>query len=173
MKIIMSPVTHSDESFLFDLYADTRKEELAFVPWNEEQKTAFLRQQFETQYQYYTAKYPTASFQILLLDSEKIGRLYISAGEKVIKILDLSIIPEKRNQGIGGSIIAEIVESAHAANKEIEIHLEVYNRSASLFARHGFKVADSDGIYQLWFWENSSETENPANKMSEINQATA
>lgn len=42
-------ITESDEQFLTELYASTRAAEMAIVPWESEQKRAFLKMQFEAQ----------------------------------------------------------------------------------------------------------------------------
>jgi hypothetical protein len=62
--------------FLYRVYACTREEEMAAVPWTDEQKAAFLRQQFNAQYQYYQGHFPDASYQVIQRDDEPIGRLY-------------------------------------------------------------------------------------------------
>ncbi len=38
-----------DDQLLFAIYASTRQDEMEIVPWTEEQKTGFLRQQFAAQ----------------------------------------------------------------------------------------------------------------------------
>src|SRR3712207_8583920 len=47
--LFRSRVEPSDDEFLLDVYASTRSEELAPVPWTDEQKRAFLRMQFDAQ----------------------------------------------------------------------------------------------------------------------------
>ena len=45
--IAFRPITSEDTDFLYTVYAQTRTEELAPVPWTEAQKEAFLRSQFD------------------------------------------------------------------------------------------------------------------------------
>jgi hypothetical protein len=59
----MSP---EDEPFLRRVYAGTREEELAVVPWSIDQKDAFLRMQFDAQHRYYQDQFPDASFDVVL-----------------------------------------------------------------------------------------------------------
>jgi len=49
----LAPVGESDETSLIELYASTRAEEMALVPWSGERKQALLQMQFEAQNQYY------------------------------------------------------------------------------------------------------------------------
>jgi RimJ/RimL family protein N-acetyltransferase len=150
MRLSFPPITRSDEAFLFALYASTRADEMTFVPWNAEQKTAFLQSQFQAQHQHYTSKYPHGKFQIIQLDDQKIGRLYVCELEDEVRIIDLTILPEFRGQGFGTEIIMGIL---HKAEKPVQIYLES-NQSINLFKRLGFEIVSDEGLYQLWHWNN-------------------
>lgn len=58
--ITFRPITEQDLEFLCQLYGTTREAELALVPWNEEQKAMFVRQQFHAQHIFYhdRTRYP-------------------------------------------------------------------------------------------------------------------
>ena len=45
--IELLPVAEDDREFLYRVYASTRADELAAVPWDRAQKEAFLRAQFD------------------------------------------------------------------------------------------------------------------------------
>ena len=51
-------ITEADLPFLAEVYASTRREELAPVPWTDDQKARFLRWQFDNQHRYYQAVLP-------------------------------------------------------------------------------------------------------------------
>ena len=51
----------ADKDLLADLYASTREEELRPVPWDDAQKRAFLREQFELQWDHYRRHYPNCA----------------------------------------------------------------------------------------------------------------
>lgn len=170
MQFVKTPVAPSDELFLFDLYASTRQEEMLLVPWNDEQKKAFLTQQFQAQHNFYKSKYPTADFSILSVDGVRIGRLYTVENEGVFKILDITITPEKRNQGIGTYCFAELIEKAKDRNKSVQIYIETTNRSASLLSRLGFQPKSGDEIYQLWELTSGSESD-LTTKTENVNRA--
>ena len=147
MKLSFSPITSSDSTFLSALYNTTRENELAVVPWTEEQKAAFLETQFQAQHQHYIAKYPTGSFQLIKYDGENIGRLYLCELDDEIRIIDISIMPEFRGKGIGAKIISDILRDAA---KPVRIYLESFNPSQALFKRLGFAPVSDEGIYHLW-----------------------
>jgi hypothetical protein len=45
----LRPVQEEDEALLLEIYASTRADEMALVPWNGAQKQAFLHMQFSAQ----------------------------------------------------------------------------------------------------------------------------
>ena len=51
--LALRPITEADLPFLAEVYASTRRDELAPVPWTDDQKTRFLRWQFDNQHRYY------------------------------------------------------------------------------------------------------------------------
>lgn len=173
MQINKTPVTTADEEFLFALYAETRHEEMSLVNWDEAQKTAFLRQQFQAQHNYYTSKFPSADFLILSVNGENVGRLYTADFADEIRILDLTIASAKRGQGIGTALIGEIVKKGRQENKSIQIYLETTGRSASIFSRFGFEPISGDEVYQLWQFDPNPEKSGSLANEPETNQATA
>lgn len=150
MLITKHLITHKDEPFLLALYSETRADELKLAPWDEKQKDAFLRQQFQLQHRHYTSKYKNAFFQIIKLDEKPIGRLYAAELDDEIRIIDLTILTEFRGKNIGTVLIEEILRDADKKNKNVQIYLETNNQSANLFARSGFVVIAEDGVYRLW-----------------------
>lgn len=120
---------------------------MALVPWNDEQKNAFIKFQFEAQHQHYTSKYPPDSFKIIELEGERVGRLYLSELADEVRIIDLTILPERRGKGLGKRIITDILKQA---TKPVRIYLESFNRSVGLFNELGFEIIDDEGVYQLW-----------------------
>jgi RimJ/RimL family protein N-acetyltransferase len=166
MKLSLPPITRSDETFLFALYASTRADEMSLVDWNEEQKSAFLQSQFQAQQKHYTSKYPHGKFQTISLDNldnQKIGRLYVCELTDEIRIIDLTILPEFRGQGFGTQIIADILQSA---KKPVQIYLESFNQSINLFKRLGFEIVSDEGIHQLWQCQVSVNKHLKANAFS-------
>jgi ribosomal protein S18 acetylase RimI-like enzyme len=157
----LSPIDNFDEPFLLTVYTSTRSKEMAVVSWSEEQKSAFLEMQFQAQHNYYLSRYPNASYSIINLEEQPIGRLYIERQEDKIKILDITVLPEYRNQGVGTKLIAEILQEGEQAEKPVQIYIENYNQSSNLFSRLGFQPVAEEGINVLWQWNpgaTSAET---------------
>ncbi len=145
-QVSLRPVSADDEAFLQAVYATTRAEEMKHVPWNEAQQAAFLQMQFKAQKHHYETRCPDARHDIILFDSQSVGRLYVDRREHEIHVLDIALLPEYRGRGIGSSLIKALMEEASAAGKSLTIYVESFNPSQTLFARLGFHEIESDGI---------------------------
>jgi ribosomal protein S18 acetylase RimI-like enzyme len=139
----------SDRDFLSTVYASTRAEEMARVDWDDRQKAAFLEMQFSAQHRYYQENYTDTDFLIVLLDNRPIGRLYIARWPEEIRIVDLALLPEYRNKGIGTRLLTDVLEEAAAAGKPVRIHVEGFNPALSLYRRLGFEQIGEHGVYLL------------------------
>jgi len=152
MAITLRPETPQDEEFLFGLYATTRAGEMALLPWDAAQKNDFLRMQFRAQHEHYTLYYPHASYQVIEIEARPVGRLYIDRWEHEIRVMDITLAPEFRGQGIGRGLLGEILEEGKRAGKAVTIHVELYNPARRLYHRLGFEVIENKGIYLLMRW---------------------
>ena len=148
----LRPVTAEDGPFLFRLYASTRTEELAVVPWDEAQKEAFLRMQFQAQSKFYGESFPGAAFLVVLRDGEPAGRLYVDRRDDEIRLLDVALLPEHRGAGLGTALLRDLTAEAAAAGKPLRIHVERFNPALRLYLRLGFKQIQDQGVYYLMEW---------------------
>ena len=154
MELSFRPITDADDPFLFSVYASSRAEEMAPVPWSDEQKRAFLMMQFRAQKVQYLERYPDANFQIILLDLEPVGRLYVARLPDQIRIIDIALLTEHRGKGIGEPIIRDLMQEAAALDLPVRIYVESFNRSRRLFERLGFAPVEEHMPYLLMEWRN-------------------
>lgn len=143
----LAPVAAGDEEFLYRVYASTRTQELAVVPWDEAQKDAFLRAQFGAQQRWYGEHYERASHEIIRVDGKAAGRLYVHRGDAEIRIVDITLMPEHRGKGVGTSLLRALLSEADEAGKRLAIHVERLNPALRLYERLGFAVAEDKGVY--------------------------
>ena len=101
MRIARRPATDADRDLIYRLYASTRAAELAMVPWDDEQKRAFVESQFTAQCRSYRENFPGAEHEVLSHEGCDVGRLYVSREADRIHILDITVVPEARNAGVG------------------------------------------------------------------------
>ena len=151
-SLTLRRVTVDDEPFLRALYASTREQELAIVPWSEEHKAAFLTMQFDAQDHHYRTHYPDAQFDVIEVEGVRAGRLYLSTTAQESRIIDIAIAPEHRNRGIGTSLIQTILRNASEAGRVVTIHVELDNQARRLYDRLGFEPVEQHGAYLLMKW---------------------
>ncbi len=151
----LRPAWSGDAELLYRIYASTREDELAVVPWHDSQKDAFLRMQFDTQHRYYHANFPDASYDLIVSGDEVLGRLYVDRSEQAWNVIDIALLPEHRGKGIGTKLLTDVLAEAAAAAKPVHMHVERFNPARRLYDRLGFyQVADKD-VYLLLEWKPS------------------
>lgn len=147
--VTLRPVQGSDDEFLLKVYGSTREQEMAQVPWSAEQKQQFVRMQYEAQKSHYAAQHPQASHEIICLEADAAGRLYLDRSGEKFHILDITLLPEHRNQGAGSFLLGQIMAEAKEAGKPVSIFVETYNPSLRLFQRLGFTAIQQEGFHLL------------------------
>src|SRR5947209_8382736 len=152
-KISLRPVIGSDNALLMELYASSRAQEMAMVPWTPKQKKAFIEMQFTAQQQHYRTEHPQAEHSIICVDGVPAGRLYLNREAEKFNILDITILPQQRNAGIGSSVLRQVMQEAAGSGKPVAIYVETFNPSLRLFERLGFLRAQEMGLYFLMKWE--------------------
>lgn len=150
--ITLRPIRAEDEPFLFEVYASTRLDELAALGWSAAQREAFLRMQFRAQHQSYLAQFPTADFQIILWHERPIGRLYVERRPDEIRGIDIALLPQYRQAGIGTAILQDLLARAARDGRPFHIHVEKFNRAQHLYKRLDFTTLADDGIYLFMEW---------------------
>jgi len=152
MTIGLRAAEPRDDAFLIAVYGSTREDELATTDWDEAQKRAFVEQQFRAQDRYYRANYANATYQVVLVDDERAGRLYVARWPDEIRIMDIALLKAHRGRGIGARLLGELQAEATATGKPLRIHVERYNPALSLYARVGFRVVEDRGVYLFLEW---------------------
>ena len=152
MSTSLRPAQPEDEPFLFEVYASTCADEMALVPWPTEQKYAFLQMQFNVQRQSYTQQFPAAQWSIILRDAESLGRLIVNRADGTIHLIDIALLPEYRNAGIGTLLIQNLLEEAAQSNMPVQLHVDKNNRARRLYNRLGFQITGDTGMYFPMEW---------------------
>lgn len=149
----LRPARPEDRELLFTVYARTRDEELAVVPWTSAQKEAFLRQQFEAQDAHYRQHYEGAAFLVIEVSGEAAGRLYVARWPREIRVMDIALLPAHRRRGLGTAILVDLLAEGQATGRIVSIHVERHNPALGLYARLGFEPAADRGVYLLLEWK--------------------
>ncbi|MBB1060841.1 GNAT family N-acetyltransferase [Marilutibacter spongiae] len=142
-----------DLPWIAALYASTREDELAAVPWPQAMREAFLAQQFALQHRHYLAHYGDSDFLVVETAHGPIGRLYVQPARPAHLLVDVSLVPGARNQGIGAMLVAGAQSRAAAEGCGMQLHVAVHNPAAQrLYARLGFEVDADEGAYRRMRW---------------------
>ncbi|HEY4277098.1 MAG TPA: GNAT family N-acetyltransferase [Conexibacter sp.] len=146
--VSLRTATDADRPFLAEVYASTREQELANVPFSAEEKAAFLAQQFEAQSRHYAEHYPDTSFDVVVADGVAAGRLIVGRWPRETRIVDIALLPDFRGRGIGTRVLAPVLAEADARGVVTTIHVERFNPAQRLYARLGFaQVPNDDPVY--------------------------
>lgn len=150
----LRPTEATDEGVLLQIYASTRTEEMALVSWTDEQKDAFLRMQFDAQTKHYLTYYPSAHYYIILQDGKSIGRLILESAESSLLIMDIALLPEYRNRGMGTAILHDLMKKARQDNIPLVLRVEFFNPAIRLYTRLGFVTTRQvNTVYHEMVWK--------------------
>lgn len=154
------PIGPDDMAFLLAAYASTRAEEMERVPhWTEPMKREFVTSQFNAQHDYYQKNYTGGHFWVIENKGNNIGRLYLHENYqgKGMRIIDITIVPQFRNRGLGASILKDLMDQASRLGRPLSIHVEAFNPAKNLYTRLGFKtVSETNGVYHLMEWTHTT-----------------
>lgn len=153
MKITFTPVSDDNVDIAVAAYGSTRDLELARVSWTAEQKAAFIAMQFKAQQSDYQTRFPQAEHSIIEVDGQPAGRIYMARLADSLRILDLTILPAKRNAGIGTQILRGLIDEAKTSDRAVRIYVESFNPSLHLFERLGFAPVEELGVHYLMEWK--------------------
>ncbi len=154
MCTILRQVKPDDGPFLYELYADTRRDELESWGWDAEQRKQFIDLQFNAQRQSYQLQYPQAVHQIIIEqnstgkeEAKPLGRLLTQRTDQEIRLIDISLLSQHRNEGIGSKLIKDLLREAKDLDVPLRLSVSTMNPARHLYERLGFVVTVDHGIH--------------------------
>ena len=150
MPVSLRPVYPDDEDFLYTLFCNSVGSELNALDAG--QRDAILRIQFKAQLLTYSAQFPKADHQIILLDGRIIGRVLVERTDVEHRGVDIALLPEYRSGGIGTMLIQELLDEAAAARKPFRISVVRTNPALHLYDRLGFKTTGESPTHFMMEW---------------------
>ncbi|MEA2203823.1 MAG: hypothetical protein QOE77_599 [Blastocatellia bacterium] len=139
-EVTLRPATAKDDAFLFKVYRSTRAEEMALSGWLDVEQRSFLKMQFQLQRDFYKQQFPEAEHVIILSGGEPAGRMMVDRTRAdELRGVDIAVLPEFRNAGVGSLLIKGLLAEATAAGIPFRIQVERSNHKAiRLYERLGF-----------------------------------
>jgi GNAT superfamily N-acetyltransferase len=157
--LALRPVTADDEAFLLSVYTSTRADELGQVEWQEGQKEAFVKWQFDLQRREYDGRFPDAEYHLILIDDRPAGRIWIGRDTEQIRLLDIALLPEFQNHGAGTLLLRRLIDESARTNKPLRHMVFVLNNDAHRFyERLGFVIIEDLGAYKHMEWRPQAES---------------
>lgn len=155
----LRPITPQDQPFLYKVFVSTRPDIASATHLTEEQRIELLQTQFNAQHTHYTTHFSKADFGIIQFGNTEIGRLYLNRDEKEILIIDVSILPDYRSQGIGSTIVQAVLTEAKMTNRTVRIHVEKNNPAINFYHRLGFVQIGEKPLHFEMQWSPSTTPE--------------
>lgn len=150
LGLTLRPETPDDLPMLERLYLSMRWDELApLTDWSDEQKAAFLRQQFTAQRTHYARAYADAQFLVIEREGQPVGRIIVYRGDRDIRVVDIGFFPENRNRGYGTALLRGLFAEGDTSGRSVSVHVEVFNPARALYTRLGFVPQGENGPYLL------------------------
>ncbi|HEX4900607.1 MAG TPA: GNAT family N-acetyltransferase, partial [Pyrinomonadaceae bacterium] len=143
----LRPATAEDTSFLMSLFASTRSEELALLAPDHNLIEAFITMQFNAQRRQYDMSYPHANHSIVLWNEAPIGRLLVDKGDREFTLVDVALLADYRNIGIGTHLMQNLLKEAATAREPVRLHVLATGAAMRLYERLGFSRIGGDSVY--------------------------
>ncbi len=151
--IALRPVDpETDTELLVAVYTSTRAAEFAPLPWSGERRDEFIRTRYGAEDRYWREQRPMARFDLILIDDEPAGRIYVDRLDGEIRIIDIALLPAFRGRGVGTALVLDLLEEASAEALAVTIHVAQGNGARTLYDRLGFQQAGTAGVYDLLEW---------------------
>lgn len=145
--IALRPEQPGDRQFVARLFASAREQELEVTGWSEEVKGTFCTQQFQAQTLHYARAFPDADRQIVLVNGDQGGRLYLLRRSTNLRIIEIALLREYQGSGIGTALLRTILEEAHREGRDVSLRVALHSPARRLYARLGFEEISNDGVY--------------------------
>lgn len=143
------PANPDDLEFLARLYATTRSDELDRAGFPLEQRDAFCRMQFTAQQYHYATYFARAHDSIIEIGQQAIGRELVARAADELFLVDIALLPEFRNRGIGSHRLRLLIEESRRLACPIRLYAEQGSGAEALYRRHGFLVTGIEGLHVL------------------------
>lgn len=147
----LRPAADTDEDLLHDIFASTWESGSLTLP-EPILATHFLRIQHIAQERRFATRFPQLERYIVISGGHPAGRLYLQRTDTAIECVDITLLPEHRNHGLGTELIETLFEEADLTGRRVTLQVPCDNRRAiSLYEALGFTMVamdDQDRCYE-------------------------
>lgn len=129
----------ADEETLFAVFASSREREMEPMMLPPEMKEHMLRLQYDGQLGSYGHTFPDSRIWVLEMEGMTAGRLVLEYRRDEIWVVDIAILPDHRNAGLGGAILRRLMDQATASGRILRGSVSPYNPARALYRRMGVR----------------------------------
>jgi ribosomal protein S18 acetylase RimI-like enzyme len=141
MEFSFRQAVEEDENFLYDLHRQAMRSyvEETFGPWDEDWQRDYFHRHFQPDV-----------LEIIQVDGQDAGVLYLQERTEEFYIADIEILPAYQRRGIGSILIGGVMAAADRKGKPVALQVLKSNRAArSLYQRLGFGVTGENETHYL------------------------
>ncbi len=140
VQYILQTSESSDYEFLKNVHHQTLKEHVFKIwGWNELEQDKFFSDDFET-----------GQLQLIKFLGKPVGYLQLNQSPSEIYIVNVLILPEFQNQGLGSQIINDLILKAKNAGQSLKLGVfKVNTRAKNLYVSLGFKTYEETETHYL------------------------
>jgi len=151
-SITLRPASATDDKFFLQLFQSSRGDDLRGLGWDEDRIGQFLEMQYEAQKNFQASDFPRASDEVILFNTTPIGRLIADRHADEIRLVEIALLGEFRNRGIGSEIIRNLQKDAGFQGKPLRLQVIRFSRAVGLFERLGFTRTSETGTHFQMEW---------------------
>ena len=140
----LRPALPADADFEHRLYASTRDD---LRPLGPEVFDGLVGMHYRAQSMSIRLEHPQAERKIVMVQDAPVGRLIVDASGNYVEVIDVALLPEYRNCGLGASVLNSVLAQADRLGRAIRLHVEKQSRAVRLFERLGFVICGDVGMY--------------------------
>ena len=108
--------------------------------------------QFDARQRSYEAAYPNAEDRIVCLNDVPVGRLLLNREPAGLQLIDLALLEEYRNQGLGTELLQQLQRDCESERIALCLHVLTTNPAMRLYQRLGFAEVSADPVYACLEW---------------------
>jgi len=154
MKEYKTVITESTDPFFFTVYANSREAEISAWGWTPEEQGEFLRMQYQCQQRSYQMQYPDLESRIIYVENTPAGRILLAQTETGRVLVDISLLTEFQNRGIGHALLRELQEEMRPG-ESLRLAVLKSNPARRFYERLGFQLLQAGEPYLTMIWRKS------------------
>jgi hypothetical protein len=140
----LRPATPADTDFLRKLHHTAYRDVVVrqFGAWDEADQDAWFEKGIAE-----------ARFSIVEESGEAIGAIAVREQAGCLELVELQILSERQNQGLGSLVLEQQMQIASASGKPIRLRVLLENRARALYERSGFAITGQTDTHYLMEWK--------------------